>query len=112
MLRDVPIQVRYSSSQNISADFFVPCLQVSCSYDRAVGYFSSTFYAIIGMPLASFAERGGKMRLVCSPELSAEDIEAIAEGYEDKGLAAHWSVISMRWHGSPLQAPRPRCSGR
>lgn len=87
MLRDVPIQVRYSSSQNISADFFVPCLQVSGSYDRAVGYFSSTFYAIIGMPLASFAERGGKMRLVCSPELSPEDIEAIAEGYEDKGLA-------------------------
>jgi superfamily II DNA or RNA helicase len=87
MLRDVPIQVRYSSSQNISDDFFVPCLRVSGSYDRAVGYFSSTFYAIIGMPLASFAGRGGKMRLVCSPELFPEDIEAIAEGYEDRGLS-------------------------
>lgn len=87
MLRDVQIQVRYSSSQNIAADFFVPCLQASCSYDRAVGYFSSTFYAIIGMPLASFAARGGKMRLVCSPELSPKDIDAIDEGYEDKGIA-------------------------
>jgi superfamily II DNA or RNA helicase len=86
MLRDVPIQVRYSSSQNIAADFFVPCLEASRSYDRAVGYFSSTFYAIIGMPLASFAGRGGKIRLVCSPELSLEDIEAIGEGYQDKGL--------------------------
>jgi superfamily II DNA or RNA helicase len=87
MLRDVPIQVRYSSSQNIATDFFVPCLNASCCYDRAVGYFSSTFYAIIGMPLAAFAARGGKMRLVCSPELSSQDIDAIAEGYEDKGLA-------------------------
>lgn len=88
MLRDVAIQVRYSSSQNIAADFFVPCLDASMLYDRAVGYFSSTFYAIIGLPLASFAGRGGRLRLVCSPQLSPEDIEAIGEGYEEKGLIA------------------------
>ncbi len=86
MLRDLPLRVRYSSNQNIAADFFVPCLDASTTYDRAVGYFSSTFYAIINLPLARFADRGGKIRLVCSPELSSQDIEAIGAGYADKTL--------------------------
>lgn len=88
MLRALPIQVRYSSSQNIATDFFVPCLGASVAYDRAVGYFSSTFYAIIGLPLSAFAARDGKLRLICSPQLAPEDIEAIAAGYQDKGMDA------------------------
>ena len=87
MLRDVPIQVRYDSAQNIAGDFLVPCLDASVVYDRAAGYFSSTLYVIIGVPLAAFAARGGRMRLVCSPELAKEDIEAIARGYTEKALA-------------------------
>ena len=87
MLRDVPIQVRYDSGQNIAADFLVPCLDAAVAYDRAAGYFSSTLYAIIGVPLAAFAAGGGRMRLVCSPQLSKEDIEAIAQGYREKALA-------------------------
>jgi superfamily II DNA or RNA helicase len=87
MLRDVPIQVRYDSGQNIAADFLVPCLDAAVAYDRAAGYFSSSLYAIIGIPLAAFAARGGRMRLVCSPELSKDDIDAMVEGYREKALA-------------------------
>jgi superfamily II DNA or RNA helicase len=87
MLRDVHIQVRYDSGQDIAADFFVPCLDAAATYDRAAGYFSSTLYALIGAPLAAFAGRGGRMRLVCSPELSPEDIDAIAQGYRERTLA-------------------------
>lgn len=87
MIRDVQIQVRYDSGQNIAEDFFVPCLNESVSYDRAAGYFSSTLYAVIGMPLATFGKRGGRMRLVCSPQLSQEDIEAMSAGYRDQRLA-------------------------
>jgi superfamily II DNA or RNA helicase len=87
MLRDIPIEVRYDSGQNIATDFFVPCLNESVSYDRAAGYFSSTLYAVIGVPLAAFGKRGGRMRLVCSPQLSQEDIEAMSAGYRDQRLA-------------------------
>lgn len=86
MLRDVQIRVRYDSGQNIAEDFFVTCLNESVAYDRAAGYFSSSLYAVIGVPLAAFAKRGGGMRLVCSPQLSAEDIAAMLAGYREKAL--------------------------
>jgi superfamily II DNA or RNA helicase len=89
MLSDLAIKARYSTGrQDIVRDFFVPCLRESCSYDRAVGYFSSTFYALIQMPLADFVRDGGQMRLICSPELSAEDIETIRDGYESRVVEA------------------------
>jgi superfamily II DNA or RNA helicase/HKD family nuclease len=86
-LQTVALRRRYSTSQNdLIAEFFVPCLEQADGYDRAVGYFSSTFYALIRLPLAEFVERRGKIRIVCSPYLSADDIEAIRDGYEQRAL--------------------------
>jgi hypothetical protein len=65
-------------------DFYVPCLLNSTHYDRAVGYFRSSIYALVGEAMIEFADRGGRMRLVCSPDLEAEDIESIARGYEKR----------------------------
>lgn len=87
MLRSVDLKVRYSSSEDIASAFFVPCIKASLQYDRAVGYFSSAFYLVVGMPIASFAERGGRIRVVCSPQLTPEDIEALRQGYREKGLS-------------------------
>jgi superfamily II DNA or RNA helicase len=66
---------------NLLAEFFQPCLDAAARYDRAVGFFSSTFYALIGLSIADFAHRGGTMRVVCCPRLSALDIAAMHEGY-------------------------------
>jgi superfamily II DNA or RNA helicase len=89
VLRDLSIGSRYSTgAHDLTVDFFVPCLQNSDRYDRAVGYFSSTFYALIKMPLVQFAERGGRIRLICSPELSAADIQTIADGYHERALGS------------------------
>ena len=63
------------------ADFYAPCLQRSMSYDRAVGYFRSTIFSLVNEDLISFARRGGKIRIVCSPFLSEADIKAMQEGY-------------------------------
>ena len=85
-LRDLPLQAHYSSGRNdLPAEFFAPCLDASSRYDRAVGFFSSTCYTLIDVPIAEFALRGGRLRLVCSPRLSAEDIEAIEAGYRQRG---------------------------
>lgn len=81
-LRDVRLRRRYSTGRDdLLEDFFRPCLSVATTYDRAIGFFSSTFYLLIGVTMAACANRGGKMRVVCCPRLSEVDILAMQEGY-------------------------------
>ena len=65
-------------------EFYRPCLLNSNGYKRAVGYFRSTVYDVIGTSIMEFARRGGRTELICSPELSEEDIDSIALGYARK----------------------------
>jgi superfamily II DNA or RNA helicase len=55
----------------------MPALDRSKNYDRAVGFFSSGILSIIPNAFSNFAERGGKIRLVCSPILSPEDADSL-----------------------------------
>ena len=55
------------------------------TYDRAVGFFSSTALIAIADGLLTFIKKGGKMRIIASPKLSKEDIEAIEKGYCFRG---------------------------
>lgn len=71
-------------------EFYRPCLLNAVSYKRAVGYFRSTVYNVIGTSIVEFARRGGRTELICSPELSEEDIDSIALGYARKSdLVGH-----------------------
>lgn len=65
-------------------EFYRPCLLNAISYKRAVGYFRSTVYNVIGTSIVEFARSGGRTELICSPELSEEDIDSIALGYARK----------------------------
>lgn len=65
-------------------DFYRPCLLNAINYKRAVGFFRSTVYQVIGTSIVEFARRGGRTQLICSPELSEEDIDSIALGYAQK----------------------------
>ena len=65
-------------------EFYRPCLLNAICYKRAVGYFRSTVYNVIGASIVEFARRGGRAELICSPELSEEDIDSIALGYARK----------------------------
>lgn len=62
--------------------FYVPCLQESVLYDRAVGYFSSTLYHVVALAYSDFVRRGGHMRLICSPALTPEDFAAMKHADE------------------------------
>lgn len=70
-----------SLKENPAACFYRPCLLNSIIYKRAAGYFRSSVYVVIGPSVVEFARRGGKISLICSPELSSEDIDGIAAGY-------------------------------
>lgn len=71
-----------TGESDLVADFYRPCLLNSCVYRRAVGYFRSSVFLIVGPATVEFARRGGKIFLVCSPELEGADADSIAEAYE------------------------------
>lgn len=66
---------------DIAASFYLPALETSIKYDRAVGFFSSTIYSIAWSSLRAFIANEGRIRLVCSPVLSEEDQDALEEGH-------------------------------
>ncbi|MDQ0375963.1 DEAD/DEAH box helicase family protein [Cellulomonas humilata] len=82
MLRDLQnLQAHYSTGQDsLLDDFYVPCLKNSNRYDRATGYFSSALYAVTSAAYSQFVTAGGRIRLITSPQLSSEDVRALAEG--------------------------------
>ncbi len=73
-----------TSNDSVSEDFYKPILQLSRTYDRAVGFFSSSGLANIATGLLPFIKNGGNIRLIASPILSEEDISAIEEGYKKR----------------------------
>jgi len=84
-LSELDLRYSYHKGQNdIANEFYLPCMQRATSYDRAVGFFNSTIYMIAWPSLKDFVKRQGKMRVICSPVLSAEDMEALGEGYEGR----------------------------
>ena len=84
-LQNIHIKDHYRSDRHdLIQDFYIPCLSQTTSYSRAVGYFSSTSIVTVSQGLAALIEAGGKMRLVASPYLSTEDIEAIEKGLKQR----------------------------
>jgi DNA phosphorothioation system restriction enzyme len=87
MLRAADLLGDYRSDRcDMVADFYAPCLAVATEYDRAVGYFSASVLAVLGRGLDRFAARGGTMRIIASPQLTAQDVEQIQAGYEVRAI--------------------------
>lgn len=83
-LAKLQLETEYRSAQSeLAATFYRWCLDEAATYDRAAGYFSSTVFIVVGAKIVEFAKRGGRMRLLCSPQLSAADIEALNRGHAD-----------------------------
>jgi superfamily II DNA or RNA helicase len=84
-----------SESDNLITDFYLPCLGRSIMYDRAVGYFSSASIEAVARGLTALIRMGGKMRLIASPNLSEEDVRAIATGLEQKEKIVTISILEQ-----------------
>lgn len=82
--KSLSLKEEYRTGQdNLVTDFYHPCLEKSFLYQRSVGYFSSTVFLLIGPEIIEFAKKGGKIQLICSPSLSAGDIQALEQGYSN-----------------------------
>lgn len=78
MLNELSLRLSYRTGRDDTVrDFFVPCLSGSILYRRSAGYFSSHGLALAARGVAQLVSQGGKMRLVVSPHLQPDDVEAL-----------------------------------
>lgn len=68
----------------IGTDLYAKCLGNACRFDRAVGFFASTAFAICPQAFGQFFSNHGRMRIVCCPILDRRDIDAIYHGYRER----------------------------
>lgn len=84
-LKDISIKQEYRSlSDDIVNVFYIPLLQEATLYQRAVGFFSSSALIELTKGICGLVKNKGKIKLIASPRLSEEDIEAINNGLKKK----------------------------
>ena len=94
MLRSYPFRTEYRSSRgSIAEEFLVPALERAASYVRAAGYFRSSVYWTLESGLRPFIKRGGRIRIICSAELTAQDVRAIDAAYVSREEAAGQALL-------------------
>ncbi len=83
-----------SVKEQPASTFYRPCLQQAVVYRRAAGYFRSSVFQVTGDSVISFVQRGGKISLICSPELDVDDIDSIALGYARRNQLIETKLIA------------------
>lgn len=78
---DYPL-VHETATEDLITDFYIPSLQVAEQYKRAVGYFTSSWFAEAAEGLKGLAKNGGTAQWIISPKLAETDWEAIKKGDE------------------------------
>lgn len=78
-----------TSSHDLVGEFFEPLLARAVSYDRGVGFFSSSWLRMNARGMVAFARNGGRARWITSPVLDSSDWEALQLGDD----ARHDKVI-------------------
>ena len=82
-LKDLDLKSVYrSSNDDIFNDFYKKCLDISITYSRAVGYFSSEVLAMSAQGLSNLIRSDGSMRLIIGHPLSDEEFEAVKHGIQ------------------------------
>ena len=82
-LQDLEISDAYRSGKDsLLEDFYLPALRYAKSYDRAVGYFSSSLliYALQG--ISSIVKNNGQIRLIIGDPITDEEYLALKQGGE------------------------------
>ena len=69
-------------------NFYVPALCETVTYDRGTGYFSSTVLSLAAIGIAGLIRNGGRMRILTSPELTAEDSNKLKDYYTEDDVAS------------------------
>ena len=83
MLSSLNLNSSYTSeTDNIYQDFFVPAIEQSIEYRRAVGYFSLGVLLNAPTAMTNIVNNNGKIKLIFSKLVSPQDFDAIKSGME------------------------------
>lgn len=85
-LATLPIKEDYRLGDDPLNEFYIPALREATSYDRAAGYFDSKSLQYAAHGIAGLIANGGTMRLLTSPRLSEEDIDALRAANDGSGV--------------------------
>ncbi|MBU1142064.1 MAG: DEAD/DEAH box helicase family protein [Firmicutes bacterium] len=92
--KDLKINNFYRShNSDIARDFLTPVMMKSVNYRRAVGFFSSSSLIRTSYGMSMIAKNGGNIKLIVSPRLSKEDVEAIEYGYSTREEAIERALL-------------------
>ena len=81
---NLKLSYRSDTRKEIVDEFYIPVLSNSITYKRAVGFFSSSSLINISEGISKLIYNGGKIKLIVSPKMTEEDIEAIDRGYKSR----------------------------
>ncbi len=84
-----------SGRDNLARELFGAALAEATTYRRAAGFFSSSIFGVLGAPLASFFDRGGRITLVTSTLFDAGDVEAIERDYIQRITQSYPTIKSL-----------------
>lgn len=84
--RDLKIRNSYinQGSEGLVEAFLNPALKCAKEYKRSTGFFSSDGLIPIMDGLMTLARNHGHIKLIASPKLNEDDVEAIRQGYEQR----------------------------
>ncbi|MEA3051908.1 MAG: hypothetical protein QOG72_811 [Sphingomonadales bacterium] len=88
-LRELPTPHKLETSTNdLLRELYVPALARSTAYDRGVGFFTAEWLRMASAGLVEFAGNGGVARIVASPILYADEVEALRAGEVERRKSA------------------------
>lgn len=101
--QDVNICSEYRSLlDNVVLNFYTPLLSQAVTYERAVGFFSSSALIALTQGLCGLIDNGGVIKLIASPRLLPEDISAIEDGFDRRTQIIEQTLLRE------LHAPKGR----
>ena len=71
-----------SLREDVIKNFYNPALNEAVLYKRAVGFFSSSALIAISEGICGLIKNGGEIKIIASPKLSTEDLDAINAGFK------------------------------
>lgn len=86
----------YSTGKhNLADDFYGPAIARATLIERAVGYFRSTAYLLMYEEFCDFLRAGGKVKLICSPKMHADDIAIFQDAVTAPGPSKYQSAAEL-----------------
>lgn len=85
--KELNIRDTYRSGEHgLLDDFYIPALSKAVTYDRAVGFFSTSLLIFALQGISKIISNNGKIRLIIGKTLTDEEYQAVKDGYEYSGI--------------------------